>query len=158
MNIDILRQRQRLEHLFVEVKALDANAELQAHWACYLCVLVSGLIETAVRTSLAEFTRRTAAPQVAKYAAGCLEYFQNPKMDKIIGLVHSFDPAWANQLIQQTDGEPKDAVDSIVANRHNISHGRHVSLSFAQVKKYYQGSLQAIEALESILPEKPSAG
>jgi hypothetical protein len=152
MNIEILKQRQRLDHLFKLVRALDSDPELQAHWACYLCVLASGLIETAVRASLADYARGAAAPAVARYVASCLEYFQNPKMEKIVGLIRSFDPNWASELVERTEGEPKDAVDSIVANRNNISHGRSVSISFAQMTKYYQGSLQAIEAVVTLLP------
>jgi hypothetical protein len=52
-------------------------------------------------------------------------------------------------LQQYTDGEIKDAVDSIVANRHLIAHGESCNISFERLKKYYGSAVKAIELLES---------
>jgi hypothetical protein len=34
-------------------------------------------------------------------------------------------------------GQRKDALDSIIANRHQIAHGRDVGLSYIRMKNYY---------------------
>ncbi len=42
----------------------------------------------------------------------------------------------------------KDAVDSVVSNRHLIAHGQDVGIGFGTIKKYYERVVKAIETLE----------
>ncbi len=63
---EIDRQRQRLDDLFSKARALP-DAEMQSHWCRYLCVLVSGFVENAVRISYAELARKRSDPTVADF-------------------------------------------------------------------------------------------
>ena len=148
---DVADYETRLDNLFKQFGSLPADNELlQAHWSRYLCVLVSGYIETSVRAILADYVRRQSSPTVNKYVSGQLESFQNAKPEKIYNLVGSFSEDWKNSLETQTEGRLKDAINSVVSNRHQIAHGRNSGISFVVIKGYYESSKEFIEILTSI--------
>lgn len=150
--------RQRLDNLFAlfeaflkdpEVKPHWARYhELQSHWAIYLCVLTSGFLEASVREIYGHYASEKAAPNVANFVLDRLEGFQNPKMEKILELTKSFNRGWESDLRVATEGEIKDAVDSIVANRHLIAHGRPVGITYVRIKNYYENAVKVIDLIE----------
>ena len=146
--LEAVRYRQRLDNLFSQISAFSGDAELQSQWARYLCVLVSGFLEISICAVYNHFTRQSASPHVANFVKCQLDSFQNPKMGKIIELTRAFNSEWANELEKQTAGRLKDAVDSIVANRHLIAHGRDVGITYARIKSYYEDTIKVIEIIE----------
>ena len=150
MSKDLQRQRQRLETLFEKVSDMD-DLELQAEWAKYLCVRTSGLIEEAVRIVLEDYSEDRSETRVSNYVSKELEYFSNPKTGKIVSLLGSFDRTWGTLLEKEMEGDLKDAVNSIVANRHLIAHGQDVNLSFVQMRDFHQRALRAIDTVAQIV-------
>lgn len=146
-NIEIVRYQQRLDALFEKVEDIS-DIELQSHWARYLCILVSGYLETSVRTIYGEYTSKRADKNVANYVSSKLGSFQSPKMGNILELTRAFSRQWAEELEIATEGELKESVDSIVANRHNIAHGRDVGVSYVTIREYYQNAVKVIELIE----------
>lgn len=138
--------KQRLDSLFAKVGELD-DMEMQAHWARYLCVLASGYVETSVRTVLTHYARDKAAPYVVNYVESRLARFQNAKMQKIVDEVARFSPDWASSLANECQGERKDAVDSLVANRHLIAHGADVGITHTRVDNYFSRAHEVIVLL-----------
>lgn len=153
--VEVLRYKQRLDHLFSQIQtAAGDDLELQAHWARYLCVLVSGFLETAVREIFSNYAKNKARREIASFVESQLRGFQNPKMEKIIDVARSFSAQWESTLRAATEGEPKFAVDSIVANRHKIAHGESCGVSMARVQAYYRGALRVVELLESLCDDQ----
>ena len=148
-NQEISSNKQRLDNLFKKITAFSTDTDLQSHWARYLCILVSGFLETSVRIIYREYAKSKATPQVANFVEGKLEDFQNPKMEKILQLTGLFSKEWANELRLETEGELKDAVDSIANNRNQIAHGGSVGISYSQIKSYYDRAIEVIELIES---------
>jgi len=148
--LEAVRYKQRLDKLFGQISAFSGNLELQSQWARYLCVLVSGFLETSICSIYGEFARRTASPYVANFVKCELGSFQNPKMGKILELTRAFNPQWANQLEAATEGELKDAVDSVVANKNQIAHGRDVGITYARIKGYYEDVIQVVNLIEGM--------
>jgi hypothetical protein len=148
-NPDVVRYRMRLDNLFAQIGALSHDLELQSHWARYLCVLTSGFLETSVRAIYGQYARTKAAPFVANFVNTQLRDFQNPKMAKILELTQCFSPDWEKTLSDAVEGELKDAVDSIVANRHNIAHGREVGISYHAIRGYYDKAVKVVELIDT---------
>jgi hypothetical protein len=146
-NRDVVRYQQRLDNLFEKVKDIE-DFELKAHWAKYLCILVSGYLETSVRAIYSEYTSKRADINVANYVGSRLERFQSPKMGNILELTRAFSRQWADELESATEGELKESVDSIVANRHNIAHGQDTGISYVTIHGYYQNAIKVVELLE----------
>jgi hypothetical protein len=152
MDVEIYRSKSRLDAVFGQattVGGLGGDPELQAHFARYLCVLVSGFLEISIRRILAEYSRTHSDPNVAKYVSARLENFRNPKSENIYQLTGGFSTSWEAALRTATLGELKDAVDSIVANRHRIAHGESVGLSMVVLKDYYRRVVKFVEVFES---------
>ena len=147
-NKEIIRYQQRLDKLFDKIKDIQ-DIELQSHWARYLCILVSGYIETSIRSIYIEYARKRADSNIADFVSNTLKDFRSPNMNKILDLVHDFNPQWEVELKNFTDGELKDSVDSIVSTRHNIAHGRNVGISYVTIKKYYQNAIKVIELIDA---------
>ncbi|MBM3235830.1 hypothetical protein FJZ31_05980 [Candidatus Poribacteria bacterium] len=147
-NIKIVSYKTRLDNLFKKVEALPEDFELQSHWAKYLCVLVSGFLETSVRAIYSQYAHKRAAPNVANYVTRRLDSFQNPNMTKIINLTNSFNPGWGDSLREKTEGELKNAIDSICANRNLIAHGRDSGITYARINDWYQDAIEVVELIE----------
>lgn len=147
-NREATRYKNQLDDLFVKVTSLSGDVELQSHWARYLCIRTSGFIETSVRAIYGEYAKNKSHPHIANFVQSKLGSFQNPTMKKILELTHSFDPVWAENLKNDTQGELKDAIDSIVNNRNSIAHGQDVTITLASIKEYYKSVIKVIELLE----------
>lgn len=146
-NIRLVQQRDRLDYLFKQVGSLP-DPFLQGHWARYLCVLVSGFLENSVRILYGEYARKKAEPFVANFVDKQLKSIQNPTMGKILDLTRSFNPIWEYNLKAATEGQYKDAVDSIVDNRNKIAHGEDVGIGYVTIQEYYKSAIKVIEIIE----------
>ncbi len=144
----LVAQRQRLNYLFSKSSAFGEDPELLSHWAKYLCILVSGYLETALKHYFGEFTRYKSHPYVCNYAVANLGDFMNPKTEKILQLIGTFSRDWKEELERYVEGERKDAIDSVVANRHNIAHGRQVGLTIARMKRYFEKSVEVTDFIK----------
>jgi len=149
MNKEVHRHKRRLDALFDKVESID-DIEMKAEWAKYLCVLTSGYIEQSVRTILSDFADDRAHDFVSNYVSSQLDYFNNPKAGKIEEAVRGFNPQWADQIRDAVEGEIKEALNSIVANRHQIAHGRDVDLSFVRMKDFYDRATHAVDILDDL--------
>ncbi|MNG03758.1 hypothetical protein D3C84_868510 [compost metagenome] len=145
--IEIVKYEDKLDNLFRTVNALN-DFELQAHWAKYLCVLCSGYVERSVRLLYGDYVHKRSSPQISKFVGNRLGGFQNAKLEKIIDLAKTFDDAWAKELESQTSGKIKDAVNSIVTNRHSIAHGQDTQITVSRVKDWHCESRKLINLIE----------
>ncbi len=146
----LVSHKQKLDSLFEKTKDLDSDPELISHWSRYLCVLVSGFVEASVRTLIADYASARSAPQIAHFVGNELKMFTNAKVNKILDLVAEFDKGYRENLANSLSDEIKDAVDSVVSNRHLIAHGGDVGIGINAVTKYYSLVVKAIEELEKI--------
>jgi hypothetical protein len=139
----------KLEYLLTKFQDPAFDDYTRAHIANYACVLLCGLLETAIKERLSLYSERVASPAVANFVKTQLEAFQNPNPDKIGQLVKSFDTAVADQLETLWSDEIKDAIGSIVGNRHLIAHGRDTTLTISRVSEWLKRVRDFIAFLES---------
>lgn len=142
---------QRLTVLFDKTEAAAAgDLELQGHWGRYLCVLVAGFLENAISEIYVEFSQQNASQPVANALSERILRINNPKAQRFVETAAAFKSAWGRELEEflEQDGR-KDAIDSIMNNRHLITHGRNASISVARVQAYLQKSVEVIEFLEA---------
>ncbi len=81
-----------------------------------------------------------------------LQRFTNPKVDKILALTRRFDKKWAENLERRIAAEEglKDAINSIVANRHLVAHGRDTDLSYRRIRDFYDTAGRVVDLLEGV--------
>ena len=79
-----------------------------------------------------------------------LARIQNPKISKFLEVAGSFRVEWKDQLETfVNDGGRREAVNSIMSNRHLIAHGKDSTISLVQVKEYLAKSVEVIEFIEA---------
>jgi|SRR5712691_6153845 hypothetical protein len=150
-NAQLTRQLQKLRSLFQRTaQASSQDLELQAHWGRYLCVLVAGFLENALTEIYTDFVKNAASEPVASFASSILARIQNPNAQRFLETARSLKPSWADDL-EQFLGEKgrKDAIDSIMANRHLIAHGRDSSITVARVNDYLEKCVEVIDFIET---------
>lgn len=149
-NREAARQKQRLDDLFSRIRAVSGDIELQAHWARYLCVQVAGFLEISIQAIFSDYAKKTSTPYVANYVQQQLRGFQNPNMERILELTRRFSTQWADELEVQTDGELKDAIDSIIANRNLIAHGQDSGITYSRIRDYYLKAVKVVELMDQM--------
>jgi hypothetical protein len=148
MSIIIYQNQKRLDDLFKKISELPVEPEIMSHWSKYLCVLVSGFLETSITTVYSNYANNSASQNTANFAQKNLLQFQNAKMEKILSLTGMFSADWREELEIYIEEEIKASIDSIVANRHLIAHGRFVGITFSQISKYYEDAKKLIQKME----------
>ena len=150
MNVEVLRYRQRLDYLFQKAADLVDTPEIQSHWARYLCILVSGYIETSLRHLLVSYAETKSHPRVARFVSRRLSRFENFNMEEILVLVGSFDRDWRKELERDLGDEVKATIDGLVSVRNNIAHGIDVSIGIETMRKYYENASKLVNKLEAL--------
>lgn len=145
---DIDRQEREIGRLLSRSLQLE-DPEDQAHWARYLCVLASGLLQNAFLTIYVGHARERAPERVANFVERTLErYFQNPSWAEITNWVDRFDPAWESWLKVQASEQAKAAINSIVENRNRIAHGKDTpDLTVKRLQGYFAEAMKVIELM-----------
>lgn len=147
--LEVLRLRRRLDETFARVDRIE-DLEAKSDFARYLCVLVSGFVERSCIELALEWSRNQASPSVLRYVSGRLAGFQNPKRERVIELVRSFDPDWADLAEDFIVDARATALDAVVARRHQIAHGENAGISYAQIADYYREINDVVDFLTSL--------
>lgn len=141
----------RLAATFARADAIPLDElELKSDFGKYLCVLVSGFLETAVSTCVIEYCRKKSYGTVVKYATQQLSQLQNLKTERLLQLVGSFDQDWRTRLEEFLKDGRKEAVDSVVELRNKIAHGDNVTVTFTRVFEYFKLVTEVVDEVEQI--------
>jgi RiboL-PSP-HEPN len=150
-NREVFRRLKKLKSNFDKAKSLPPDPEVQSHWARYLCILTAGLIEKAVVELLTEYIEAGSSPAIASYAISRLEQLQNPKTRKIAEVLGAFQDTWrvSFEKFVCVDGR-KDAIDSVMSNRHRIAHGDDTNITIARVREYFDKWEVTVNYIETL--------
>ncbi len=149
-NRELSRQIQQLNDLIARTSHASAgDIEVQAHWAKYICVLSAGLLENALTELYVEYAQGSASEAVSAYVRSSLSKIQNPKTSKYVEVASAFKKEWGKELdIFASEEGRKEALNSIMSNRHLIAHGKTSDISMVRVKEYLKKSIELIEFVE----------
>jgi RiboL-PSP-HEPN len=148
---EISRLRKRLDSTFGRIPSTTTDPEVQADYAKYLCILVSGFFENAIIALVLDFVERRSAPEITAYIERNLDHWSNPNTEKITTLLGAFRSDWRDELAAYLVDERKASINSLVALRHKIAHGESVGTSLSQVKDYYRVIREVVDHLAQLL-------
>lgn len=148
-NIRVASSKQKLEYAFKLFDTIQDD-EAKSQYTKYLCIRVSGFLETSVKYLLEDFTQARACMEVNNYVRNQLSTFQNPGWDKILQLLATFNENWSKEYeLKFGDERYKQSIGSIVGNRNKIAHGEDVAnLSYIRLKDYYKTLLEVVSFIE----------
>jgi hypothetical protein len=146
IHLEINREIQKLDQLFKQVSQIS-DLEMQSHWSRYLCVLVSGLLENAFRIMLSYYAKKKSDPNISNFVSYRIKGLTNLNNQKIESLLSTFNDDWRVRYELSINDKEKAAIDSIVANRHSIAHGRSVGISYTTINNYYKSIKKALDKI-----------
>jgi hypothetical protein len=156
MNPRILSHKQKIDELFSSVSTVT-NPQDQSEWAKYLCVLVSGFIEQSIRVLLEEYCKKRADLTIQKYVIRQIGDITNCKTNKIREILGKFSDGWKSDFDREIEAKSRvidqirNSLDSVVANRHDIAHGKSVGMSYSTISRWYDSVKVAVDVLEDIV-------
>lgn len=157
MHREVLRHQNKIDYLFSK-PATITDLEVLANWSKYLCVLSSGYIEESLRQILFSHCSVNASNSVNRYSVANIKRITNCKNSKIIDILRGFDDDWARQYEQEISrrsripNEIKDAIDSVIINRHRIAHGQDIGIGINTIQNYFNNVKIAIQVVDDIVP------
>ena len=148
-DVHLVGQLATLKELMANVeKAANGDINLMGHWGNYLCVLTAGYLENGLRSVYSDFVQNSASPHVARFSVSILELVTNPRANRFVEIARRFNPDWASGLeiyLDEDDGRRKNAVDSIMNNRHLIAHGKPTTVTVGRIKQYLPNCVEVVE-------------
>lgn len=156
-NREISRQLQQLNTLFQSTReATGDNIELQSHWARYLCVLAAGLLENALVELYSKYTDTQSSEYVTNFVVSKLGLgrIQNPKTERFLSVAGTFKLQWRTELEKYVNEDGRrEAIDSIMTNRHQIAHGNQnqFNLSVVRLREYVKKASDVLDFIENQL-------
>lgn len=138
----------RIDDVFSRAIGFDDDPVVQADYARYLCVLVTGFLEQAVVRVLLNYVEASGDPSLSRYVAATLQRPGSMQAQEILRLVGSFKEDWRTLLDARLTTRHRDAIGSVYANRNRIAHGEDVDLAYRQVRREYDLVREAIGFLE----------
>ena len=150
-NHELAGQLSRLRQLIDRTGKATRDIELQAHWARYLCVVAAGFLENGLQTIYSDFAGQSASVPVARYVSARLSRVSNPNAQRFVDVAGAFNPRWREELEEYLNADTpsrKDALDSIMNNRNQISHGGTTGITVHRVRDYLNRSVEVLEFIE----------
>lgn len=144
------QQERKLDNLFKLVQGIEDEEE-KAILSKFLCIRASGFIESSIRNLIADFTIGSAPKQIQSYVNKETKYITNLKYERLLDLLASFDNNWRDVFQNEITDEQKSALNTIVSNRNNISHGENDNISYALMESYYLRVKEVVEILKRIM-------
>lgn len=148
---EIISFEARIENLLGRADAAALDDELRSSLARFACVLTSGYLEESVRIIVGGWCGNKAHPHIHAYVSRQLDWFNNPKLGKILELLSHFSATWRDGFEGELTDEEKDAINSVVSNRHLIAHGRNVGISPTPMRRYFKSCQSAIRKLDGVV-------
>ena len=142
---EVVQRRARLTATFALVARMN-DQELQSEFAKYLCVLVSGFLEQAVRDILLSYASLNSDQIVTRYVEGTVDR-TNLNAQRLGELVGLFSSDWQKELNAYVVDERRAALGNIRANRNAIAHGGDSTITLRQVRDYYDRINEVLDFL-----------
>ena len=150
---EVIAYKRRIDGVFDYVEKSDAfkdDDELLAHWTKYICILVSGFLEVALREVYGKFADDNGNPNIANFVRKTLDRTNNINTYKALQIAKSFSDEWSANLDKLLGQEQRTAINNIITNRNHIAHGRDSDISYDRIKRDYAYALQVAESIEQV--------
>jgi hypothetical protein len=141
-------EREKINRIYTLVDDFEGDDEIKSHLVKYLCILSNGHIEESLRIIYSQYVDNKSHKHVTHYVARDLDGFMNPNIEKILNLAGKFSPNWRKELDKNITDEMKKSINSIVYIKNSLAHGRNASISYMNLKKYWENTIKVLDLIE----------
>ena len=119
----------------------------------YAVVKACGVIEVVYKNLIVDVISVGTTTEGKNYfEKNIRDSSSNPSTGNIQRLLQDLNTSWAQQFENQVKGkEEKGSLSSLVGLRNDFAHGRSVTASIGNVKKYFEDGRSVLAWLESII-------
>ncbi len=150
MNFKVNSYINKLDNLYKLAEKIDDD-EIRGHFAKYLCIRTSGLVEVYFKTQIEDYATGASPKPIVKFLNHKFKNFTNINSTKILNLFELFSSEWVEKFNEETYEEQRSALDSVISNRNNIAHGNSDNISLANAKEYYIKVKEILTILDGII-------
>lgn len=139
----------RIDRLVEQYDELSPQGDVRAHWARYVCVIVSGLLETALEEMCSDYATTRGHLSLAHFVGKTVSWNNKADVEVICKTIGKFRGEWKTRAYALLTDEERAAIDSVVTLRHGISHGRNNNVQWVLLTSgYYPRIKQALQKLQ----------
>ena len=124
----------------------------------YVLIKTEGTVEFVYRSIVVDyFSEKFKNSKIDEYLkSSIMKGSMSAKYDNMKNLIKKFDEKWCKNFTQTVeahhDGQKMIAASkSLVDNRHAFAHGENPTVTFQQIKQYYQDILKLIDIFDSVV-------
>lgn len=131
----------------------DVATDVSSDYAKFLTVLVAGCVETTVEDSVRVYAAGFSDARIGHYIGKKLDSFHNPIRENIISLFGDFGDdlrTAVKELLKPTESAAL-ALQSVMANRHQIAHGSNSDVTLDQITQWYEDLAPLLEGVSGLL-------
>lgn len=150
MRLRLESQEHQLDTLFSTVEK-QPDDEIKAYLSKYLCVRTSGFLENVVKNLISEYVTGSTPKPIENYVSREMRNLTNLDDKKLCNFLKKFDPTWEENFLKEISERQKSSLRSVISNRNNIAHGNQDSISFIQMKQYYEDIKEVVQLLKGII-------
>lgn len=144
-----------------DLRSLTDPAELEAQYARYLCVLVSGFVERSVAEIIMNYAEGKTAQPLLLFVESALKRLANVDKERLLAVIGDLDSSWRVEIDAYVTDERQAALNSVVGLRNNIAHGGDAGISLAQIERYWVAVQEVVDKVASVVlttPPRSTAG
>ncbi len=146
----LLDEKKLIDNLFRQITEFDGDPYIESLLTYYLCVRVSGFVETCVRGILVAYSTPRAQDHVHAFVVSKLERFPNPTFDQICKTIADYSDQWNRDFKNRIPDRVRGSLRSMNVNRNQIAHGGTSTITIGQLQQYYQDIILLITELEAV--------
>jgi hypothetical protein len=155
MSVKVISELEvKLDRLFARVEPMPED-DIKAKLAEYLCIRISGLLESVIKQLVNEFLDGSVPQEANKYIVRKMQTVTNLTDDKLLKLLESFSTDWEVEFKKNVTAQEISSLNSIIHLRNGMAHGGSQSVSYRTVKAHYDNIKQLIERLKTIIAKHP---
>ena len=146
-----------LTHIDTIIFGLGGTNLIVPYLNKYSVIKSCGTIEISFKTLIADFCSKRSKPQVKNFLNKRVrENSANPSYSRILQILAEFDGNWVTNFKIQMQALPnynsiKSSIQSLVDARNDFAHGGNPTITFTDIKNYFDESKQLIVTLDSVI-------
>lgn len=123
----------------------------------YSVIKSCGTIEISFKTLIADYCSKRSKSQVKNFLNKKVrENSANPSYSRIIQILGDFDDTWVVNFKSQMRALPNyssvtSSIQSLVDARNDFAHGGNPTITFADIKTYFDESKIIIQTLDNVI-------
>ena len=95
-----------------------------------------------------DYTLTKCPHEIVNFVESSTKRLTNMSCEKISQCLGAFNKNWGEKFKTELSDEGKDAIDAIIANRHQIGHGGSSGLTYHRIKNYYDATLKVLKQIK----------